>query len=184
MNNTKLSKGFTLVEVVVTLAVVAILSAIMIPLISNNIKSARVTKAGADAKSIMDAIVKFRHDLARWPVYNNSGVYHNLLYGEGIRNSSWESANPKLSLHFSLVVRPTFYNPGPSRDGTPAWNGPYIAKVKQDSWGNAYLVNSQFFGDENRRVWVISAGQDKTISTPFNGLTDPPTGDDIYQYLK
>ncbi len=178
------SKGFTLVEVVVTLAVVAILSAIMIPLISSNIKSARFAKAGADVDAIKDAIVKFRFDTAKWPVYNNASVYHDLLYGEGTRNSSWETAASKLSLHFSLVDRPTLIQQGPSRDGTPAWNGPYMGQVKADPWGNAYLVNSIAFTAANNRVWVLSAGEDRVVSTPINGATDPPSGDDVYEYLK
>lgn len=179
------SKGFTLVEVVVTLAIVAILSAIMIPLISSNIKSARFAKAGADVDAIKDAIVKFRFDTAKWPVYNNASVYHDLLYGEGTRTSTWEAATTKLSLHSSLVTMPTLYNPGPSRDGTPVWNGPYMGQVKADPWGNAYLVNSIAFTlGANNRVWVLSAGADRLVSTLINGTTDPPAGDDVYEYLK
>jgi len=182
------SKGFTLVEVVVTLSVVAILSAILIPLISNNIRSAKFARARSDVDAIKDAIIKFRYDLGKWPVYNSANTFNNLLYGEGnrITSSSWEtSAGTKLSLRYNLIDNTNNYQKGPSKDGTPAWNGPYIGKVKQDPWNNAYYVNSVALNINNRRVWVLSAGQDKAIAAPLNGSSDPPANsDDIYEYLK
>ncbi len=178
-------RGFTLIEVVVTLSVVAILAAIMIPMISSNIKSARYAKARSDVNTIKDAIVKFRTDLGKWPVYDNANVYHNLLYGDGSRDATWDTANPKLSLAFSLVQMPTIYNPGPSVDGTPAWNGPYLGELKEDPWGYAYLVNSGSFLNSSARVWVISGGEDRVIAAPFNGSSDPPsTADDVFEYLQ
>ncbi len=188
MNDIKMAKGFTLIEVVVTLSVVAILSAILIPLISNNIKSARFTKAKSDVVAVKDAIVKFRYDLGKWPVFDNTNTFNNLLYGSGNRltGSSWEtSTNRKLSLRYNLIDNTNNYTKGPSKDGTPVWNGPYLGKIKADPWGSTYLVNSIAFNINNRRVWVLSAGKDKTISVPLNGSSDPQVNsDDIFEYLK
>ena len=43
-----------------------------------------------------------------------------------------------------------------------------------DPWGNAYLVNIR----DRSNAWVISAGPDGIVQTPFAGVLPPPLGDD------
>lgn len=48
--------------------------------------------------------------------------------------------------------------------------------VPQDPWGNAYLVRLDAGG--RRPVWVVSAGPDGVLQTPFAGSVERASGDD------
>ena len=61
-------KGFTIVELVIVIAVIAILSAVLIPTFGNVVENAKETARDADAKSIYDQY------LATWDYVNNDGV--------------------------------------------------------------------------------------------------------------
>ena len=53
----KIKKGFTLVELVIVIAVIAVLSAVLIPVFGNVINNAKVAKAKADVRNINEKIV-------------------------------------------------------------------------------------------------------------------------------
>ncbi len=53
----KIKKGFTLVELVIVIAVIAVLSAVLIPVFGNVISNAKVAKAKADVRNINEKIV-------------------------------------------------------------------------------------------------------------------------------
>src|SRR5713101_3686857 len=65
----KESRGFTLIEMVVVLAVIAILAAILTPIVTSYIERARVDAATNDVKKIAAAIVQFNTDTRVWPIY-------------------------------------------------------------------------------------------------------------------
>ncbi len=191
-------KGFTMIEMVITLAVVAILAAVLIPLISQNITSARYARAGSDTATIGKAMVQFRQDTGRWPIYYNQQLMR-LMFSDSDSNSdgvpdnstvpsSWNTipANQRLSLWFHLVNYNTTathmgvaIQRGPSVNGLPAWNGPYLSGMQLDPWGNSYLVDSAGLDPSNPGiVFVLSPGPGRpaAVETPLNGV--PPSGSD------
>jgi prepilin-type N-terminal cleavage/methylation domain-containing protein len=188
--------GFTMIEVVITIAVVAILAAILVPLISQNITSARLARAGSESSTIGKAIVQFRKDTGAWPIYVGAAV-RALLFSDtdtdgvdGPDNSTVPALwAPHVSDSLSMVYHLTQYNidgynagisNGPSATGGPAWNGPYLSAVKPDPWGFPYLVNAQWLNPAvgSGNVYVLSPGPNKAIETPFNGAP-PANSDDI-----
>lgn len=50
-------KGFTLIELIVVIAIIAILAAILIPALLNYIEQANVTKAQSNARSLYSSVV-------------------------------------------------------------------------------------------------------------------------------
>ncbi|MCP4219056.1 MAG: prepilin-type N-terminal cleavage/methylation domain-containing protein [bacterium] len=186
--------GFTLIEVVITMAVVAILAAILVPAIANNIESARYARAQGDIATIGKSIVQFRQDLSRWPVFNAAGNGAAILTGPGTipaaaAGGTWQGRTPLVTLDFHMVTglftAPNGYNRGPSTDGTPASNGPYYSQTPTDPWGSAYMVNALNLpggSAENltRRVFVLSAGTDRETDTDYTGTAD--LGDDDAAY--
>jgi prepilin-type N-terminal cleavage/methylation domain-containing protein len=190
--------GFTMIEVVITIAVVAILAAVLVPLISQNIESARNARATSDVATLGKAMVQFYQDTARWPIYNNTTAMRLVFSdvdnnNDGIPDNSaipsgWDTvpAANRLTLAHHLIafnMGPLNISTGPQPPGTPAWNGPYLSEVRPDPWGNAYVVNVQWLWDTSggvNSVYVLSAGDSRpaTVETPFNG-NPPANSDDI-----
>ena len=184
------SRAFTLIEMVIVLAVLAILAAVMVPLISSNVESAKTSAALSDATTLGKAVIQFTQDLGVWPILENSGgtpISRQMLAGPGLvpqgGSVPW-SGHSTLALDYHLTMNGMGYSRGPSPQGLPAWNGPYLSALHPDPWRNAYLVNAAYLPggtshDPNRRVWVLSAGPDGIPQTPFDGSSTDPQGDDI-----
>jgi len=183
------SAGFTMIEVVITIAVVAILAAVLVPMISQNIQSARHARAASDVATLGKAIVQFRQDTSLWPIYS-AAVPMNLLYSDTAATipPTWDvdggGQNLSMATHlmaYNINAVNAGITNGPSTTGTPSWNGPYLSGLSADPWGNSYVVNCQHLSTGAGNVYVLSAGPGRpaNIETPFNGA--PPGGsDDIF----
>lgn len=185
----KPSRGFTLVEMVIVLSVVAILAAILVPVVGSSIQQARVARAAADVQAIGKALVQFHQDIGRWPSHNNSlgGTLtaFSLLRGPGELPAaapatvSWNQAPAEDPAAF--LTTNTYYGAwvGNQRraQGLPVWNGPYVNEVRRDPWGDSYLVNVMYLPGgaapaAANRVYVLSAGPDRTSDTSFATTAD------------
>ncbi len=171
--------GFTLVEVIVVAAILAILAGILVPMIFNQIDEAKIARATADTKSISTAIFVFRKDTGQWP---NKGAgciaTVTLLVGNG--NIPGGLADND----FDLTSQETFQNLlaedtngcWPLVDKT-GWKGPYIPAVTADPWGNSYFVNADQFAADINPVMVYSAGPNGIVESESGAVTT--AGDDI-----
>jgi len=184
-----------MIEVVITIAVIAILAAVLVPLISQNIQSARMSRAASEVSAIGKAIVQFRQDTDKWPIFAGATQYRLLFAAvdsdfngvpEGSSIPSTWSAIPaanRLSLAYHLMSNNSGLSGGPSKEGLPCWNGPYLTDIKVDPWGNPYLVNAEWLWTGNTgTVYVLSSGPGRPaqVETPFNG--NPPAGSDDITY--
>ncbi len=192
-----MKKGFTLVEAVIVIAVIAILAAILVPAIEKNIRDAKIARASSDVQTLARAIIQFRKDVLQWPVITRTGDAAAVLVGTqpavdtsrippaagGDPSLNW-NRTPSETLHFQLIDPGTTYpRIHPNPHNYPSWNGPYVAEIKLDPWGFAYLVNVSYLEggatpDSSRHVWVISGGPNGLMNTPFDGTTEVQ-GDDV-----
>jgi len=174
--------GFTLIEMVVVLAVVAILAAIMTPTIMKNIDDSKMARANNEVQVIAAALASCYKDLGFWPRssdHANAATRNNLvlLYSAqgDVATSSLGQANPWISttatagtLESQLIA-----NPGYTTTGERRWAGPYIAEIKADPWGNRYAVNvgqMATTGAAAQAVWVYCTGPDKIANTDSTQL--------------
>lgn len=73
----KIRKGFTLIEMVVVLAVIAILAAILFPTIAKHITDSKVTRATNEGQVITAAVMMLYKDTGKWPSTNAEPVVAN-----------------------------------------------------------------------------------------------------------
>ena len=195
------TRGFTLVEVVVVLAVVLLLSAIAVPMVTSYIEDGRRTRARNDVNVIAGALTNFYKDYGKWPARDASGADGNayVLY----TGSPMPSANPFGAAHqWDTWARngtngDTLDNQllGNTPMGSAAaaypvtgqfrWRGPYLSgSMDHDPWNRPYVINviSGFStsATSNKRIFVLSAGSNGIIDTPDTATaTTDIAGDDI-----
>lgn len=187
--------GFTLLEIVVVLAIIGILAGILVPMVRGYIGSAKVRRAEQDTKALGEAMLAFNKDTARFPIYQSGtattpsdAVFVVLVTSDGatpaasVDAASWQSATSETfedQLKNNTVSYPT--------TGEFAWRGPYIGPIRKDQWGNRYVSNaSKLLPNADNAAWVLSAGPNETIETNFSQSRGSPTigGDDIAYRIK
>lgn len=68
--HSRLARGFTLIEVMVVVVILAILASIIVPNVINKPEEARLTEAKADIRSIDAALEMYKLDNYRYPTTN------------------------------------------------------------------------------------------------------------------
>ena len=172
MNAYNSEKGFSLIEVLVAVAIVAILAGAITPLVLKYIGDARSARALSDARTMGQAIIAFNLDTGRWPVsndgnLNNAGELSRLV---GLKNSDISAANIPagagvatgdgnwdgggsggtggaiedfLKFNADADTDP-LYATSNNPAVAPGWDGPYVQDVPSDPWGNPYVVNIRY----------------------------------------
>ena len=69
------TKGFSLIEMVIALGVIAVLAALLVPLVGTYLEQARIVRAQSDVRTIGDAILKFERDVGRFPMFRSGSGY-------------------------------------------------------------------------------------------------------------
>jgi len=196
------AKGFTLLEIIVVLAVIGALAAILSPMIFRYIDDANRGRAQSDANTIAGAVNQMYKDTGRWAFYKTGtgAISRNSTDDAAILTSSagCNAAAPAamacdttapvtgtgwgdfstVKAH-SLASQLIENDPAYSASGSRAWKGPYLDAVPAlDPWGRSYLVN---IGNANpneegpttqKWVVVISAGPDGNIDTTGNTVVN------------
>jgi len=94
-----MKRGFTLIEMVVILGVLAILAAILVPVVEKSINEARVARARNEVQIIAAGMINSYKNVCRWPNTRRRNLTPNLrlLYsleiagrygGDGCRNGN------------------------------------------------------------------------------------------------
>lgn len=174
--------GFTLVEVIVIVAILAILAGILVPMIFSQIDEARITRAEADCKSISSALLVSRKDLGFWPnLYGAScAPAMTLMYSAGTQPAGLAA------MGFDATTMARFRDVLMRDDeecyDSAMYKGPYLPGVEADPWGNQYVLSASNFNVAAGVVYVLSAGPNGTLETPLNSIA--LGGDDIGLRIK
>lgn len=169
--NFKKESGFTLVEVIVVAAIIAILAGILVPMIFSQIDEAKLSRTQADIRSLSSAIFTFRKDVGTWPVNSSDAACTStILKSDGVDFTAsllasltaqgYDTSNIK-DFSSQLMVDPECYN---------NWNGPYLGSIDADPWGNPYFLDTSLFSGANSSI-ILSAGPDGLVNTGLNSTT-------------
>ena len=150
-------RGFTLIEVVVVLAVVAILAAILVPTIEKNINDAKRTRASNEVQVLGAAMASYFKDVGKWPAEG-----YDVLWTENGEqptfNPNWNTSNGTYFKDYLIT------NTGNASN----WKGPYLAEIKGDPWGYRYVCNISAANNSSLALFVVSGGDDNTVNTEQN----------------
>ena len=184
----KNDKGFTLIEVIVVAAIIAILAGILVPMIFNQIDEAKITRAKGDVKAIQSAIFAFRKDTGTWPARNIASCndstqnFATLYTGKDtdltpttIGPANFDTINVQ-HLAKQLISDNGCYN--------GRWKGPYIAELPYDPWGNSYLINIGDSYTDGTPLWIMSGGPNGSFDIIKETQSIPTTIDDIGVRIK
>ncbi len=186
-------RGFTLLEITIILAVIAILGLILAPSILNFLNQSRLARAQSDVEALARAVTDFFQDTGFFPQFADAERTRKirLLVSGGAVGQARPGAEPWLEVSpgaIDLIAnqlinnRPSFGPVGyPLKTGvgTSGWNGPYLsADLQSDPWGNRYAIDVEFLSvmpggveadgvQEKRAVWALSAGPDGVFDTPY-----------------
>lgn len=187
--------GFTLLEITIILAVMAVLGLILTPSVVNFINNSRLARAQADVEVLANAVAEFYRDSGFFPKYADPNKSQEIMLlvspgdvptsGQGAATAGWTVDDPGL---VDLISNQLVNNrPGGGNVGYPlmrgmggaGWNGTYITnEVEADPWGNRYAINVEFLValpgatepggvQEKRAVWALSAGPDGVVNTVY-----------------
>lgn len=205
--------GFTLMEIIVVLAIIAALGAALTPLAFGYLQDARKTQAQHDANQIAAAIGSFLKDTGLPPYKNTTSAdkipakesadFECLVSatGNGFTSAadstaSWTTcytaSSTKDTLENHLIVNAPLGNAAKlyKITGKTAWKGPYLPSIPVDPWGRPFLVNikqADPAAATPKAAWVISSGPNGTLETAFDqnaGVAISPSGDDIFARIK
>jgi len=115
--------GFTILELIVNVAIIGILSAIAIPAYIAFRDRAKVAQVKSDLHHIQLAIEQLANDTEKWPGPNNVGQTAN--------QEVWNLNNSNAGI---VATNGQF----------PNWRGPYMTSVGKDPWGSNYFFDPDY----------------------------------------
>lgn len=168
-------EGFTLIEMVVVVAIIIALAGILVPVVSNELDETKKATAQAAVNRIATAVTQYLKDTSFPPSGQNGALTYHYLYN----NAGTTPANNPFASGSAARLEDFLSR---NRYGTTNWKGPYLQESAADPWNCRYLVNTHGFFVNNERAWVLSAGPNRTVDTLPNDMK--PRGDDIAVFLE
>lgn len=159
----KINGGFTIMELVVAIAIIAILAGIGTVVASSILEDARLARAQSEVKVLAEAILNVYKDTTIWPQNNPMDTV-----------AAWNDPNNGLFRTAAGGVS--------ARYPTRPWKGPYLNRpVELDPWGISYRYQVVTASGVTIRG-VASCGVNKTYNNSFNQLQ--AQADDIVFYIQ
>jgi general secretion pathway protein G len=144
--------GFTVIELTIVIAVIAILAAVLTPLMLGRMEESRNSRATADVGEVAKAIARLRTDTT----VSTSGCV------DVVANLALTPADAPVACVPPGTLATAFGSCSKVPQGTACWGGPYLPSVPTDPWGSGYYAS---LNTGNFTVTIGSPGPDRQAGT-------------------
>lgn len=146
----KTKSGFTLVEIMIVVAIIGLLAGMSTLAITKSVKNSKIKTAEAELDMLAAAVLQLAWDTGRWP----NGALRTSDGSATANNEMWD-----------LSASGLIYGTGFGDD----WKGPYYeSDMLTDPWGMPYFFDSDYKIDGANRTAVGSLGPNKTGRNRYN----------------
>lgn len=146
----KYDGGFTILELIVNVAIIGILSAIAIPAYITFRDKARITQARTDMHNILLAMEQLGNDTGEWPGHQKAGKTNTAG-----SNEIWDLSAKSAGLT--------------STDGNyKNWLGPYVKVMPKDPWGQNYFLDTDYTVKGKIEAALGSFGPNKCCKNQYD----------------
>jgi prepilin-type N-terminal cleavage/methylation domain-containing protein len=188
------NKGFTLIEIIVAVALVAILSAAIAPSVLNNIAQGRIARTQSDVQALGSAIMRFKSDTGLFPrcakaafpdtsgnqvdfLASSTGTFPAMGAGKNwsaatftngtVASGCVEDFTSHLITGKSRASTDSLYAraSNPEDPNSFGFRSGLISADQADPWGHKYVANVAALGHTGQAVWVLSAGPNGVMET-------------------
>jgi type II secretory pathway pseudopilin PulG len=188
--------GFSVAEMTMVLTTVSILGAAAAPVVGDYVNDARMARAQQDTRVVAAAVARMTDDVMGQGARDGGWATVDLLVGPGTTPEVASGAGQEWAvsvgarqaglLEDHLMLNGPGYATHARTQNNPirGWHGPYLdAGVGPDPWGHRYAVNVKFLKGGSFDTFVVSAGPNGIIETPFQADGTVARGDDIVVIL-
>ncbi len=185
-------KGFTILEITIVAAIVAILAAMLTPIAVNMIDKADITRAQSDINALITAVENFKSDTKEYPTRRSNGALRwvTVLYtgtswpGGATFASGVNYGNNRDRSWNHLIINGNNRYPAWNNLTLIGWHGPYLDSDRCDPWGRPYLICTSAFNSPGATyyAWILSAGPNGQFQTDDQNTT-VLNGDDIGKWI-
>ena len=157
----KKKEGFTLVEMLVVIAIIGILASIIFFSVGGAKEKAQIAKAKAEIRNIYNVFAFLENDTGEWPGHktpnlDECGQNNNEICDDSCA-FSLSDCDSGLSCDDPVIP---YSN----------WQGPYISQEKlTDPWGSEYFLDTDYYIGGDCVAVVGSYGPDGIGNNQYNG---------------
>ncbi|MBX7259297.1 MAG: type II secretion system GspH family protein [Candidatus Hydrogenedentes bacterium] len=191
--------GFTLVELLVTIGIIAILASILLPALTAAARKGEITRARMDMSQIVSAIKSYNREYGIWPVPTSNG-YQDRTFGDRNNPQGAEyTMNVVMDILRAIPRAPGNVNgtnnvrkivfleiPPKSMEGTDKDGDTYKEDdgYYLDPWGNPYVItmDTEFDGEIGVCCLGGNAYTDIVNLSPSKDATFPDLGVGVMSY--
>lgn len=172
------NRGFTVLELLIVIAIIGILTSVIMALVNNTKIKAENVKATLEIKNIRNAITMLENDTSKWP--NGCPID--------------QVSNPEVNLtdtNAGLLSVPSIFSSGScswNAGDISRWKGPYTTYAT-DQWSTSYVFDPDYHISENgvdtNYPVVVSYGRNAAQDYPSDNANtgeacNAVESDDIY----
>jgi len=161
-------KGFTIIELIVVISIIAVLSAIIIPNVSGILENSKVASAGRIQREMIKAVQLYYADMGFYPPDVNRGCDPGLS-----KSTPWNPDTLPPDTAFPCLAHPACDPPhcpeGWETIVADNWHGPYLSSWPQFTpWGGKYDYN-YWDTDQNRGCGTVPHGIYMGVEGNYDG---------------